>query len=114
MRSRIFWAASTAVVALLLAGCTGIPYTGGVNKGVPVADVSTSDIQYLPAGPAVDSSPEQILEALLMQPRARPVNGPLLVSILRPTSRAPGTPARVLSLTEAIGRSAIKIRPASP
>ena len=65
MRSRIFWAASTAVVALLLAGCTGIPYTGGVNKGVPVADVSTSDIQYLPAGPAVDSSPEQILRGFV-------------------------------------------------
>lgn len=61
MRRRLLWATATAALASLLAGCTGIPYVGGVNKGVPVADISNSEIQFLPAGPATDSSPEQIL-----------------------------------------------------
>lgn len=52
-------------VALTLAGCTGIPYSGSVRKGVPAVDVENSDIQFLPAGPALDSTPEQILRGFV-------------------------------------------------
>ncbi|MEN9751410.1 MAG: hypothetical protein RLZZ600_457 [Actinomycetota bacterium] len=56
-----------AALALLvmLAGCTGIPYAGRVNKGVPAVTDVTSDIQYLPAGPSDGASPEQILRGFV-------------------------------------------------
>jgi len=57
MSKRVFLVLASAVVTALLAGCTGIPYSGQVNKGVPAANDITSDIQYLPAGPSDGASP---------------------------------------------------------
>ena len=65
MRRRIALIVAFAAVAATLAGCTGIPYGGGVNKGVPVQDETNADIQFLPAGPALDATPEQILRGFV-------------------------------------------------
>lgn len=56
---------ATIAVTTLLAGCTGIPYSGQVNKGVPASNDITSDIQYLPAGPSEGASPEQVLRGFV-------------------------------------------------
>jgi hypothetical protein len=57
--------ATLALVAIALTGCTGIPFSGGVSKGVPVQDETNADIQFLPSGPAVDAAPEQILRGFV-------------------------------------------------
>ena len=65
MRRRLLFVAVFAAVATALSGCTGIPFASGVNKGVPVQDETNADIQFLPAGPAVDATPEQILRGFV-------------------------------------------------
>ena len=65
MSRKAFMLVASAVVATLLAGCTGIPYSGQVNKGVPAVNDITSDIQYLPAGPSEGASPEQVLRGFV-------------------------------------------------
>lgn len=65
MRRNIALVIAIAVLAAALSACTGIPSSGGVSKGVPVQDETNADIQFLPAGPAVDATPEQILRGFV-------------------------------------------------
>ncbi len=51
--------------ALALTACTGIPYSGGVNKGAAATTVPDTDIQFLPAGPRKDATPEEILRGFV-------------------------------------------------
>ncbi len=54
--------AALTVLALALTACSGLPTSGPVNIGLPLGEVNTSvDVTFLPRGPAVDASPEQIV-----------------------------------------------------
>lgn len=50
-----------AAVVLALAGCVGIPTSGGVNDGAVIDDQVTPDFVVLPKDPVPGSSQEQIL-----------------------------------------------------
>lgn len=56
------WAALAAgALALVLAGCVGIPTSGGVNDGAIIDDQATPEFVVLPSDPVPGSTPEQIL-----------------------------------------------------
>lgn len=54
-----------ALLALVLSACSGIPSSGGVNEGGPVAVPDASDIQYLPSGPRDGATQSDILNGFL-------------------------------------------------
>ena len=53
------------VAGLVLAGCSGIPRSSGVNEGGEIAGPGTAEIEFLPAGPAVDADPSTILRGFI-------------------------------------------------
>lgn len=58
--------ASMVIVALFaLTACSGIPRAGGVNQGAAVVPVENDTIEFLPSGPVVDASQEQILRGFI-------------------------------------------------
>ncbi|CAD5993576.1 Germane domain-containing protein [Agreia sp. COWG] len=61
LRSKAIAAVVAAGVALLLAGCVGIPSSGPVEKGDALATTDDIDIIFQPSGPGVDESQEDIL-----------------------------------------------------
>lgn len=62
---RMFSLLLTAVLAIFLAGCAGIPTSGPVNAGSALVSTDTSTIEFFPAGPIQDASQEQILRGFL-------------------------------------------------
>ena len=57
--------AAVVVAAVALAGCSGIPRSGGVNEGGDIAGPAAADIEFLPAGPVADAAPAVILRGFL-------------------------------------------------
>ena len=53
------------VVGLVLAGCSGIPRSSGVNEGGEIAGPGPAEIEFLPAGPAADADPSTILRGFI-------------------------------------------------
>ena len=62
---RIVAGGIAVIVALGLAGCSGIPRSGVVRQGEPVMQADTNAIEFLPASPVANASPEQILRGFL-------------------------------------------------
>lgn len=62
---RIFTLALTALLALTLASCAGIPTSGPVKPGSALAETDTSTIEFFPAGPISNATQEQILRGFL-------------------------------------------------
>ncbi|MGP3535420.1 LpqB family beta-propeller domain-containing protein [Microbacterium sp. RD1] len=59
-------AVAAAVLALLLAACTGLPTSGAVYPGLsPVEAGSDPDIRFIPNGPQPGSSPEDIVSGFI-------------------------------------------------
>lgn len=54
-----------ALLALVLAGCAGIPSSGPVKPGAALVETDTSTIEFFPAGPIADATQEQILRGFL-------------------------------------------------
>jgi hypothetical protein len=50
---------------LVLAGCSGIPRSSGVNEGGEIAGAASAEIEFLPAGPQVDADPSTILRGFI-------------------------------------------------
>jgi len=50
---------------LVLAGCSGIPRSSGVNEGGEIAGPASAEIEFLPAGPQVDADPSTILRGFI-------------------------------------------------
>jgi hypothetical protein len=65
MSRRTLAAVIAVTLAAALAGCTGIPYSGGVNQGVSANNAPDAAIQFIPAGPADGASAEQILRGFI-------------------------------------------------
>lgn len=55
----------TAMLTFVLAGCAGIPSSGPVKPGSALGGTDTSSIEFFPAGPITDATPEQILRGFL-------------------------------------------------
>lgn len=56
----------SVVLALALTGCAGLPTSGPVNAGDAVSDdESTGAFVFIPNGPAVDATPQQIVEGFI-------------------------------------------------
>jgi hypothetical protein len=53
------------VTIVLLAACSGIPRSSGVNQGSAVVPIENDAIEFLPAGPMKDGSIEQILRGFI-------------------------------------------------
>ena len=65
MRKRIAAAITVLCALFVMTACTGIPYGGGVNKGAVATGVPDTDIQFLPAGPRQEATPEEILRGFV-------------------------------------------------
>jgi hypothetical protein len=65
MPRRTVMALVALALAATLAGCTGIPYSSGVNQGVAVNNAPDAAIQFIPAAPAEGASAEQILRGFV-------------------------------------------------
>lgn len=65
---RIGMAAIAALVALALAACAGLPVSGPVNAGGALGedDASQPDFSFVPDGPSLDATPEQIVEGFIL------------------------------------------------
>jgi hypothetical protein len=50
---------------LVLAGCSGIPRSSGVNEGGEIAGPASAEIEFLPAGPQIDADPSTILRGFI-------------------------------------------------
>ena len=50
---------------LVLAGCSGIPRSSGVNEGGEIAGAASAEIEFLPAGPQIDADPSTILRGFI-------------------------------------------------
>ena len=55
----------TAVLAVALTSCAGIPTSGPVKPGSALVATDTSSIEFFPAGPIADATQEQILRGFL-------------------------------------------------
>jgi hypothetical protein len=64
-RRRLVAIAGVAVLALLLAGCGGIPTSGSVQAGDPFTDEPSGDFVFNPLGPATDADQRGILEGFI-------------------------------------------------
>lgn len=53
------------VVLFALAGCAGIPSSGPVEQGSAVAAAGSNSIEFLPEGPVLDGTEEQILRGFI-------------------------------------------------
>ena len=53
------------VAGLVLAGCSGIPRSSGVNEGGEISGPAAAEIEFLPAGPQVDADPSIILRGFI-------------------------------------------------
>ncbi|MFT3798468.1 LpqB family beta-propeller domain-containing protein [Microbacterium sp.] len=63
---RMLAAAVSALAALALTACAGLPTSGAVNAGDAVADAdTTSDFAFIPNGPVEDATPQQIVEGFI-------------------------------------------------
>lgn len=71
---RALTVALAATVVLALAGCVGIPTSGGVNDGAIIDDQAAPDFVVLPSDPVPGSTQEQIL-ADFMQAVSGPQGG---------------------------------------
>lgn len=59
-------AAVALVLALVLSACAGLPTSGPVNAGQPIAeDEAGGDLVFLPDAPAKDATPQQIVEGFI-------------------------------------------------
>lgn len=74
MRSRASAALLAGALVLALAGCVGIPTSGGVHDGAIIDDQSAPEFVALPSDPVAGSSQEQILTDF-MQAVTSPQNG---------------------------------------
>lgn len=54
-----------SVAIIGVAGCAGIPRSGSVHAGVEVGATVDNEVQFLPAGPIADASPEDILRGFV-------------------------------------------------
>lgn len=62
------WAtiAAAALLAVVLTACGGLPTSGPVNAGRQISeDDPGGDVVFLPDGPAVDATPQQIVEGFI-------------------------------------------------
>ena len=59
-------AAATIAAALLLAGCGGLPTTGGVTAGSQVNDDVVLDIGFAPQGPVPGAPPVEIMQDFIL------------------------------------------------
>lgn len=59
-------AAATALVALLLVGCGGLPVDTTVQPGLDVNGVNPPPLQYVPPGPRPGAPPEEVLRGFLV------------------------------------------------
>ena len=71
---RAWGAALAAAMIVALAGCVGIPTSGGVNDGAVIDDEANPEFVVLPSDPVPGSTPEQIL-ADFMQAVSAPQGG---------------------------------------
>jgi hypothetical protein len=53
------------ITAVTLAGCASIPHSGDVKQGGALSQADTTTVEFFPAGPAADASPEQILRGFV-------------------------------------------------
>lgn len=65
MPRAIFAAAIAVALAISVAACSGIPRTGVVHQGAPVAQDDSNAIEFLPASPFTGATQEQILRGFL-------------------------------------------------
>jgi len=62
---RVAGAAAVVLAAVVLAGCTGIPRSSGVNEGGEIAGPASAEIDFLPSGPQPDANPSAILRGFI-------------------------------------------------
>lgn len=62
---RLAGVAFMVAAGLVLAGCSGIPRSSGVNEGGEIAGPGAAEIEFLPAGPQVDADPSTILRGFI-------------------------------------------------
>ncbi|MBN9225360.1 MAG: hypothetical protein ABS63_01675 [Microbacterium sp. SCN 70-27] len=63
---RLATAVATTALALALAACSGLPTSGPVNAGQPIADDRGDSFPvFAPNGPAKDATPQQIVEGFI-------------------------------------------------
>lgn len=62
---RLIAAVLAALVLVVCSGCVGIPRSGGVQSGNPIAADDDFDITFIPSGPQPGSTPEQVLRGFI-------------------------------------------------
>ena len=75
---------TATVLGALLAGCAGIPDSGGVHRVETTGIDSQSTVRYAPAGPVKDANPKQIVSGFLDAMLAYPVTTGVASSFLTP------------------------------
>lgn len=90
-------AAVVALAALVaVAGCAGLPTSGPVNAGTTLDedDRSRPDLAIIPAGPAVDATPEQIVEGFVLAGSGSRENWRIAREFLAPDFQTEWQPGR--------------------
>lgn len=80
--------------ALLVAGCTGIPTSGPVERVEDESGLGESSVRYTPAGPATNASEEQIVRGFLDAMLAYPVTNRVAAEYLTPQAAQRWRPGR--------------------
>lgn len=62
---RLSLLALVSTFTLVLTACTGIPVAGSVQRGSAVVEADSGVIEFIPAGPVVDGTIEQILRGFI-------------------------------------------------
>ncbi len=65
LMTRALAASVAALIAVALAGCGGIPTSGGVHAGDPFTDEPSGDFVFNPLGPAAGADQRSILEGFI-------------------------------------------------
>lgn len=97
--------AVAAGLALVLAGCAGLPTSGPINAGQPVTDDNgPGDVSFVPAGPATDATPAQIVEGFIAAGSGPRGNWATAQEFLTDEARAVWKPAAGVTVYESGSR----------
>lgn len=109
---RALGAAVLVVCTLVLGACAGLPVSGPVNAGGPIAqdDGEAPDFSYVPDGPAVDATPAQIVEGFLLAGSGSRDNWAIAKEFLAPEFQDVWTPEAGVTVYAPGGRGAARER----
>ena len=107
MRSPIRTLAGLLALALLLAGCSGIPRDGGVRAGQAVQPGDTPAPVFLPSRPQKDASQEGILRGFIDAATSPENDYEIAREFLAPSYSGAWSPESGVTVDDGVGRSVV-------